>query len=131
MPNNRMMPEIGRRQESGHQGTLGLLLRHVHVGTAVSRATLAQRLGVNRSTVMSLVGELVAAGLAREEVPTDTGRAGRPSLVVRPESSRVYVLAFDVAVDRLVAARVALGGAVLDRREATRPRAGVDLDRGV
>ena len=48
--------------------------------------------------------------------------------MVRPEPDRVYVLAFDVAVDRLVAARVGLGGPILDRREAARPRAGADLD---
>jgi predicted NBD/HSP70 family sugar kinase len=34
-------------------------------------------------------------------------------------------------VDRLVAARVGLGGTVLDRREAVRPRAGADLDNVV
>jgi predicted NBD/HSP70 family sugar kinase len=38
------------------------------------------------------------------------------------------VLAFDVAVDRLVAARVDLGGAIVGRLEAPRPRTGPDLD---
>ncbi len=50
---------------------------------------------------------------------------------MRPQSHRVYVLAFDVAVDRLVAARVGLGGAILDRRAVDRPRAGPDLERVV
>jgi predicted NBD/HSP70 family sugar kinase len=115
-------------QEEIHRRNLSALLRHVHLGGPVSRIELAERMGLNRSTIMALTAELTAAGLVREEHPTDTGRAGRPSLVIRPESHRVYVLAFDVAVDRLVAARVALGGTVLDRREAVRPRAGVDLD---
>ncbi|MFG2054325.1 ROK family protein [Micromonospora sp. NPDC048930] len=86
---------------------------------------------MNRSTIMALTGELTAAGLVHEEMPTDTGRAGRPSLVVRPQIGRAYVLAFDVAVDWLVAARVGLGGVILDRRRAPRPRAGADLDRVV
>ena len=85
-------------------------------------------MGVNRSTILALTAELTAAGLVREERPTGSTGAGRPSLVVRPETERVYVLAFDVAVDRLVAARVGLGGQVLDRRAAVRPRAGVDLE---
>jgi predicted NBD/HSP70 family sugar kinase len=85
-------------------------------------------MGLNRSTIMGLTAELVSAGLVREEPPTATSKAGRPSLMVRAASDRVYVLAFDVAVDRLVAARVALGGTILDRREAVRLRAGVDLD---
>lgn len=106
---------------------LGTLLRHVHLHGPTSRAVLAERMGLNRSTIMALTAELAAAGLVREEQPTDTGKAGRPSLVVRP-SDRIYVLAFDVAVDRLVAARVGLGGAILERRDAVRSRAGADLD---
>lgn len=119
-----VLEEIRRRN-------LGRLLRHVHLDGSVSRATLAERMGVNRSTVMALTGELTAAGLVHEETPADTGRAGRPSLVVRPDATRAYVLAFDVAVDWLVAARVGLGGVILDRRQAPRPRAGADLDRVV
>jgi predicted NBD/HSP70 family sugar kinase len=111
-----------------HRSSLGTLLRHLHVSGPLSRATLAERMGVNRSTILALTAELVAAGLVREENPAGTTGAGRPSLVVRPESGRFHVLAFDVAVDRLVAARVGLGGEILERREATRPRAGVDLD---
>ena len=114
---------------NSHRSSLGTLLHHVHVSGPLSRAALAARMGVNRSTILALTSELVAAGLVREEHPSGTtGAAGRPSLVVRPESERVYVLAFDVAVDRLTVARVGLGGAVLDRRAAPRPRAGVDLD---
>lgn len=118
-------------QDEVRRQNLGELLRHVHLAGPVSRAALATRLDLNRSTILALTNELSAAGLVREELPHRKGRAGRPSLVVRPESQRFHVLAFDVAVDRLVAARVGLGGVILDRREAVRPRAGVDLDRVV
>lgn len=118
-------------QEEIRRRNLGTLLRHVHLDGSVSRAALAERMGLNRSTIMALTLELTAAGLVREEAPTDTGRTGRPSLVVRPETAGVYVLAFDVAVDWLTAARVGLGGVILDRRWAARPRAGADLDRVV
>jgi predicted NBD/HSP70 family sugar kinase len=111
-----------------HRSSLGTLLHHVHVSGPLSRAALAERMGVNRSTILALTAELVTAGVVREEHPAGTTGAGRPSLVVRPESERFFVLAFDVAVDRLVAARVGLGGPVLDRREAARSRAGADLD---
>lgn len=113
-------------QDPSHN--LGILLRHVHVGGSVSRTALAERMGLNRSTIMALTAELIAAGLVREETPADTGRPGRPSFVVRPEPNRVHVLAFDVAVDRVTAVRVDLGGTILDRHEAVRPRAGADLD---
>ncbi|GAA3198642.1 ROK family protein [Actinocorallia longicatena] len=116
-----------RGGEEVRRRNLGAVLREVHLGGPVSRSVLAGRLDLNRSTIMALTAELTAAGLVTEDAPADTGRAGRPSLVVSPASRRCYVLAFDVAVDRLVAARVGLGGVVLARREAVRPRTGVDL----
>ncbi|TDB83818.1 ROK family transcriptional regulator [Actinomadura sp. KC216] len=113
----------GPSQEDIRRHNLGTLLRFVHLRGPASRATLAESLGLNRSTIMALTADLTAAGLVREELPRGPGRrAGRPSLVVRPESTRVYVLAFEVGVDRLVVARVGLGGVVLDRREGVRSR---------
>jgi predicted NBD/HSP70 family sugar kinase len=125
------MMRAGPSQEEIRRHNLGILLRYIHLHGPTSRTVLADRLGLNRSTIMALTAELTTAGLVREELPSETGRAGRPSLVVRPESTRVYVLAFDVGVDRLVAARVGLGGTILDRREAVRDRSGFDLDEVV
>ena len=107
---------------------LAALLRHVHVSGPVSRAELAERMGLNRSTILALTTDLAAAGLVSEELPRQTGRAGRPSLVVRPESERVYVLALDVGADRLAVARVGLGGVILDRRETPRDSTAFDPD---
>ncbi|NRQ30988.1 ROK family transcriptional regulator [Nonomuraea sp. NN258] len=118
----------GPSQEDIRRYNLGALLRHVHLGGPISRAELTSRMGLNRSTIMALTSDLTAAGLVREELPRETGRAGRPSLVVRPESARVYVFAFDVGPDRLAVARVGLGGVILDRRETTRERGPFDLD---
>ncbi len=117
------MMKGGPSQEDIRRHNLGTLLRFVHLRGPASRAVLAESLGLNRSTIMALTADLTAAGLVREELPRGPGRrAGRPSLVVRPESTRVYVLAFEVGVDRLVVARVGLGGVVLDRREGVRAR---------
>lgn len=131
MLGTRIGSEVRLGQDGSRRHAAGTLLRQVHLSGALTRAELATRMGRNRSTIMALTADLAAAGLVREEPPQETGRAGRPSLVVRPESRRWYVLGFDVAVDRLIAARVGLGGTVLDRREAVRPRAGVDLERVV
>src|SRR5687767_14521724 len=100
---------------------LGSLLQYVHLHGATSRAELTTRLGLNRSTIGALTAELTTARLVSEAVPRDTGRAGRPSLVVRPESA-VHAYALSIEVDRLRAARVGLGGRILDRRETERPR---------
>jgi predicted NBD/HSP70 family sugar kinase len=112
----------GPSQEEVRRHNLGTLLRYVHVHGATSRAELTTRLGLNRSTIGALTAELTTAGLVSEAAPRETGRAGRPSLVVRPESSKVFAYALSIEVDRLRAARVGLGGRILDRREAERPR---------
>ncbi|GAA1611593.1 ROK family transcriptional regulator [Nonomuraea maheshkhaliensis] len=118
----------GPSQEDIRRHNLGALLRHVHLGGPISRAELTAKMGLNRSTIMALTSDLTAAGLVREELPRETGRAGRPSLVVRPESARVYVFAFDVGPDRLAVARVGLGGVILDRKECVRDRDRFELD---
>ena len=112
----------GPSQEEIRRQNLGALLRQVHVHGALSRAELTAVLGLNRSTIGALTSDLVGAGLVREELPSGHGRAGRPSLVVRPESTKVFVYAFAIGVDRLTAARVGLGGVILDRRETIRAR---------
>src|SRR6476469_7776754 len=113
--------KAGPSQEEVRQHNLGALLRHVHFEGPTSRAVLAAELGLNRSTILGLVGDLAAAGLVREELPQETGRAGRPSLVVSPESARVHVLAVDLGVERLAAALSGRGGVFLDRRECPWP----------
>ncbi|GAA4576032.1 ROK family transcriptional regulator [Micromonospora coerulea] len=111
----------GASQEEIRRQNLGAVLRHVHVHGPTSRAELTSRLGLNRSTIGALAADLATAGLVTEEVPTTARRAGRPSLVVSPRSDRVYAHALSIDADRLRAARVGLGGRILDLREATRP----------
>lgn len=112
----------GPSQDEIRRHNLGTLLRYVHVRGPTSRAELTASLGLNRSTIGALTTDLAGAGLVHEEVPRGLGRAGRPSLVVRPQSEKFYVYAFTIEVDRIMAARVGLGGVVLDRRTVARPR---------
>ncbi|GIG05752.1 ROK family transcriptional regulator [Catellatospora sp. NPDC049111] len=112
----------GPSQEEIRRQNLGALLRFVHVRGSISRAELTSELGLNRSTIGALTADLAAVGLVSEEAPRETGRAGRPSLVVRPSSDLVYAYAASVEVDRIRVARVGLGGVILDQREAPRPR---------
>ncbi|WP_027345331.1 ROK family transcriptional regulator [Hamadaea tsunoensis] len=111
----------GPSQEEIRRQNLGALLRLVHMRGQISRAELTSELGLNRSTIGALTSDLTATGLVSEEAPRETGRAGRPSLVVRASSEQVYVYAANIGVDRITAARVGLGGVILDRRESTRP----------
>jgi predicted NBD/HSP70 family sugar kinase len=120
----------GPSQEEVRRHNLGTLLRYVHVHGATSRAELTSRLGLNRSTIGALTAELITAGLVSEAVPRETGRAGRPSLVVRPESDRIFAYSLSIEVDRLRAARVGLGGRILEQYETDRPP-GMSADEAV
>jgi predicted NBD/HSP70 family sugar kinase len=113
------------------RGNLGAVLQYVHVHGPTSRSRLTDALGLNRSTIGDLTGELVAAGLVREE-PGDPstrlpaagpGTGGRPSYVVVPETEGVQALAVDIGVTHLTVARVGLGGVVLARRDLPHRRA--------
>ena len=103
-------------QDDVRRHNLGRLLSLLHVRGATSRADLTALTGLNRSTVKALTTELVDAGLAVESAPVGRGGAGRPSITVEPASDRVHVLSVDLGVERLTAARVGLGGVVLERR---------------
>lgn len=120
-PSFPMPSSPGASQEEIRRLNLGAVLRHVHVHGPTSRAELTTRLGLNRSTIGALAADLAATGLVTEEAPTTARRAGRPSLVVSPRSDRVYAHALSIEADQLRAARIGLGGRILDLREAARP----------
>ena len=109
-------------QEEVRRHNLGVLLSLLHVRGPASRAELTAVSGLNRSTVRALITELADAGLVSEAAPVGRGGAGRPSILVEPRSEAVWALAVDIGVEHLSAARVGLGGVVLDRREGRQPR---------
>jgi predicted NBD/HSP70 family sugar kinase len=114
-------------QEEVRRHNLGVLLGLLHVRGAASRADLTALSGLNRSTVKALTTELADAGLVREAAPVGRGGAGRPSILVEPRSEHVWALAVDIGVEHLYAARIGLGGVVLDRRQARQPRGDGDV----
>ena len=117
-----MLTVIGRNSERIGRDNLSAVLREVHRHGAVSRSELAERTGLYRQTIRSLVGQLAARGLVDEEGAPTAGTRGRPSLVVRPRTDTVRVLALDIEVDSLAAAVVSLGGTVLRSVRVARPR---------
>jgi predicted NBD/HSP70 family sugar kinase len=107
---------VAVRPEEIRRHNLSRLLRSIHQHGELTRADLTTAMGLNRSTIGALVSDLVALGLVTEYVPSGRDRAGRPSHVVAPRADGPYVLAVDVAVERIVTAAVGLGGTVHERR---------------
>ena len=112
-----MAQRLAVRPEEIRRHNLSLLLRHIHQHGELTRAELTAATGLNRSTIGALVSDLVGLGLVTEYVPSVRDRAGRPSHVVAPRPDGPYVIAVDIAVERIVTATVGLGGAVHERRQ--------------
>jgi predicted NBD/HSP70 family sugar kinase len=98
-------------QRSVRRHNLGVVLRHVADSGPRSRAAIAQETGLNKTTVSSLVGELIEFGLVRETEVELRGTVGRPALPVELSGRRVVGLGLEIGVDFLAARAADLGGA--------------------
>ena len=94
---------------------LSLILREVALRGPRSRATLALETGLNKSTVSSLVAELVKLGLLRESGQERPGAVGRPAQNVELDPRGPYVLGLEINVDYLAVWAADLSGVVLHR----------------
>jgi predicted NBD/HSP70 family sugar kinase/biotin operon repressor len=113
---------LGTNRDAMRRHNLATLLRHLHVDGQLSRATLTSRMGLTRSTILALVGELQALGAVIETAPAGwRASAGRPSLDVRPAEEQVVVLAAHIGADVLRAVTIGIGGRILRRAECRTP----------
>lgn len=99
---------VGEQTAEGvRQRNLARILRLVHLEGPLSRATLTESTGLNRSTIADLVAELVREGIVQERAPDKSRRVGRPSPVVAVDP-RVLAIAVNPEVDALTIAAVGL-----------------------
>jgi len=89
------------------QRNLARILRLVHLDGPLSRATLTEATGLNRSTIADLVGELAREGLVRERAPDPSRRVGRPSPVVEAAPG-VVAIGVNPEVDAVTLAAIGL-----------------------
>lgn len=116
--------------EELRRANLRAILQTVHTHGPTTRAVLTKQLGLNRSTIGALTGELQSLALVSEESAPVGGRSGRPSHLVVPREDNV-VVAVDVGVDRIAVALVGLGGQVFERRTRGHQRGEHDVDHVV
>ncbi|MGH2384385.1 MAG: sugar kinase, partial [Candidatus Limnocylindria bacterium] len=118
---------IGQRSETVRRANLSAIVRELHARGPLSRSDLVGLTGLTRSAIRGLIGELVAAGLVREERSESAGTPGRPSPLVRPDADGTVVLAIEINVDSLAAAAVGFGGTVHELVRVDRPRGHLSL----
>jgi predicted NBD/HSP70 family sugar kinase len=109
----------GGRSDSAavRRNNLSLVLRRLHDHGPRSRAAIAAETALNKATVSSLVGELMARGLIRETGRRVEGVVGRPAQLIELDGAGLGVLGLEVNVDYLATYATDLAGRVLvDRR---------------
>jgi len=106
-------------------GGLSRVLRALHAAGSLTRSDLGTATGLNRSTVASIVNELVKVGLV-EEGAGASGGVGRPSLMVRAVPDSVAVIGWDIRADSSTAIVEGLGGQILHRWSKNHRRGSTD-----
>ena len=92
-----------------------------------SRSELVEHLGLTRSAVGSLIGELVGAGLVAETGPARGGQRGRPSATAAIDTTQVAALGIEIGVDELAVAVVDLAGEIIDTARISTERGQSDV----
>lgn len=99
------------------QAPLGQLLLALHEsGGTASRAELTDRLGVGRSVMGYLLGELADRSLVRID-RSGVSNGGRPSHRVVLDDSAPTVVAAQISADTFTVGRIGLGARILERTE--------------
>ena len=111
MPPRTPVSAAASEPDPSRRNNLSLLTSLVHHHGVLSRAQLTRHTGLNRSTVGTLIGQLVALGVVYETAPAGEGQVGRPSPEVHPSPS-VAALAVNPEIDAVTIGLVSLGGKV-------------------
>jgi glucokinase-like ROK family protein len=116
-----MIPKNTADQAFVRETNLSLVLRLIHTQSPVSRAQLAVITGLNKSTVSSLVDELLARNLVHE-TGSNSGGAGRPATLLEMNPQAGSIIGVELGVDFVsVAVTDFLGNILWRRREDADP----------
>src|SRR6187200_418038 len=112
-------------QRTIRRANLSTVLRHVASDGPRSRATIALETGLNKTTVSSLVAELMAADLLVETGEDEQpGAVGRPARTLRLNGEAIAAVGLEVNVDYLAVCVTDLSGRVLQRERVDTANAG-------
>jgi glucokinase-like ROK family protein len=118
------MSTVSTDQALVREMNLSMALRLIHKQSPISRAQVALSTGLNKSTVSSLVDDLIARNLVHETGINSAG-TGRPATMLEINPQAGYVIGVELGVDFVaVAVTDFLGNMVWQKREDADPGAG-------
>lgn len=110
------------------RSNLGLALRHLRDHGARSRAALAADLGMTRSTVSTLVTELIERGLVTDGQLVQNA-VGRPSTAVELDGRRVCGIGAEINVNHVSTMALDLRGEVIEEHKLALDARSLDAPR--
>ncbi|WP_306323223.1 MULTISPECIES: ROK family transcriptional regulator [unclassified Streptomyces] len=125
-PLHRPRPGTSDTQQAMRRRNLSRVMHAVAAEGPLSRAAVAQHIGLTRAAVSTLVDELIRAGLLEELGPQRPGGVGRPGSALAVSGRGPAGLGAEVGVDHLAVCAVDLRGEVrarARRRVSNRGRA--------
>ncbi|MFJ9122686.1 ROK family protein [Streptomyces sp. NPDC102340] len=125
-PLHRPRPGTSDTQQAMRRRNLSRAMHAVAAEGPLSRAAVAQHIGLTRAAVSTLVDELIRAGLLEELGPQRPGGVGRPGSALAVSGRGPAGLGAEVGVDHLAVCAVDLRGEVrarARRRVSNRERA--------
>jgi len=129
------MPKRGRVR-TGDQSlvreiNLSVIMNQLRQHAPISRAALAEMTGLNKTTVSSLVTELIEQDFVHE-IGIDTSGVGRPSVLLELAPTAGYIIAAEIGVDFISVNSTDFSGkAIWQCKQNTQPEQGQQaiLDR--
>jgi predicted NBD/HSP70 family sugar kinase len=107
-------------QRAVRRANLGVVLQHAAARGPLSRARIAAETGLNKTTVSSLVAELVSTGLLQDTGDDErSGMVGRPAQTVQLNPDGAFSLGLEIHFDYLSACATDLSGKVRYASEVT------------
>ena len=110
------------------RSNLGLALRHLRDHGPRSRAALAAELGMTRSTISTLVSELIERGLVSDGQPVHS-TVGRPSTAVEVDGRTVCGIGAEINVNHVSTIALDLRGEVVEERKLALDARSLDAER--
>ncbi len=75
-----------------------LILHHLRQTAPVSRAALSELTGLNKTTVSSIIRDLIGTSMIRE-IGAQSGGAGRPAIMLELNPDAGYIISAEIGVD--------------------------------
>jgi len=102
------------------QGNLSSILHQIRINAPISRAALAEETGLNKTTVSSLIHELMEHNFVRE-VGLESSGTGRPAIMLELNPNVGYILSAEVGVDFIMVASSNFAPEIIWRHEEAIP----------